>query len=51
MQEMAAIGSNFGANQQGDPLAVNMGYMKVYDPIRNDPRFQTMLQKMHLLAK
>jgi TolB-like protein len=33
----------------GDPLATHMNYVKVYDPIRNDPRFQAMLSKMNLL--
>jgi len=33
----------------GDPLATSMNYVKVYDPIRDDPRFQTMLRKMNLL--
>ena len=32
-----------------DPLATHMNYVKVYDPIRNDPRFQAMLRKMNLL--
>jgi TolB-like protein/Flp pilus assembly protein TadD len=33
----------------GDPLATHMNYVKVYDPIRNNPRFQAMLRKMNLL--
>ena len=33
----------------GDPLASHMNYVKVYDPIRNNPRFQAMLRKMNML--
>jgi len=33
----------------GDPLATHMNYVKVYDPIRDDPRFQAMLRKMNML--
>ena len=33
----------------GDPLATHMNYVKVFDPIRNDPRFQAMLSTMNLL--
>ena len=33
----------------GDPLATHMNYVKVYDPIRNDSRFQAMLHKMNLV--
>jgi len=33
----------------GDPLATHMNYAKVYDPIRDDPRFQAMLRKMNML--
>jgi len=28
---------------------VHMNYMKVYDPIRDKPRFQAMLKEMNLL--
>jgi len=33
----------------GDPLAAQMNYMKIYDPIRDNPRFQAMLKEMNLL--
>ncbi|NOR18566.1 MAG: hypothetical protein GQ538_00580 [Xanthomonadales bacterium] len=33
----------------GDPYAVQLSYMKVYDPLRDNPRFQTMLKEMNLL--
>jgi TolB-like protein len=32
----------------GDPLAAHMNYVKVYDPIRNHPRFQAMLRRMNM---
>jgi hypothetical protein len=34
---------------QGDSYSVQMNYMKVYDPLRDNPRFQAMLKKMNLL--
>ncbi len=33
----------------GDPYAVHMNYMKVYEPLRDNPRFQAMLKEMNLL--
>lgn len=33
----------------GDTFSTAMGYMKVYDPIRETPRFQAMLKEMNLL--
>jgi TolB-like protein/Tfp pilus assembly protein PilF len=33
----------------GDSFVTAMGYMKVYDPIRDDPRYQAMLKEMNLL--
>jgi len=32
----------------GDAFATAMGYMRVYDPIRENPRFQAMLKEMNL---
>ncbi len=32
----------------GDTFATAMGYMKVYDPIRENPRYQAMLKEMNL---
>ena len=34
---------------EGDPYAVHMNYMKVYEPLRDKPRFQAMLKEMNLL--
>ena len=33
----------------GDPLASHMGYVKVYEPLHDDPRFQKLLREMNLL--
>jgi TolB-like protein len=33
----------------GDPYATQMNYIKIYDPLRDNPRFQAMLKKMNLL--
>jgi TolB-like protein len=33
----------------GDPFAVHMNYMKIYEPLRGRPRFQDMLKQMNLL--
>ena len=33
----------------GDPFATYMNFMKVYDPLRDKPRFQAMLKEMNLL--
>ncbi len=32
----------------GDPFAVHMNYIKLYDPLRDNPRFQAMLKEMNL---
>jgi serine/threonine-protein kinase len=34
--------------EAGDPLASYANFMKVYDPLRGEPRFQAMLRKMNL---
>lgn len=36
------------AAEEGDPYAVHMKRMNVYDPIRNNPRFQALLAKMNM---
>jgi len=33
----------------GDPQIMHMNYVKLYDPIRDNPRFQAMLKEMNLL--
>jgi adenylate cyclase len=33
----------------GDSFVSAMGYMRVFDPIRDDPRYQAMLKEMNLL--
>ncbi len=33
---------------QGDPYAVHMKRMDLYDPLRDEPRFQALLAKMNL---
>jgi serine/threonine-protein kinase len=37
------------AYAEGDGYASNINFMKVFDPLRDDPRFQAMLRKMNLL--
>jgi hypothetical protein len=48
-EHKAALDSLENGLAIGDPLATSMNYVKVYDPIRDDPRFQAMLRKMNLL--
>jgi len=33
----------------GDPFSSSIGYVKIYDPIRDDPRYQAMLKAVNLL--
>ena len=35
--------------ESGGPYAVHVNRMKIFDPLRDDPRFQEMLTKMNLL--
>ncbi len=35
--------------EAGDPYAIQMNKIFVYDPLRDNPRFQAMLKKMNLL--
>ena len=43
---MASLEAGFKAR---DPLASYIVFMKVYDPLRDDPRFQALLRDMNLL--
>ncbi len=43
---MASLEAGFEAR---DPLASYIVFMHVYDPLRDDPRFQALLRKMNLL--
>jgi hypothetical protein len=44
-----ALGSIETAIAPGDPFMSNIDYMQVYEPLRNDSSFQTMLKNMNLL--
>ena len=33
---------------ESDPYAVHINRMSIYDPLRENPRFQTLLTKMNL---
>ena len=33
----------------GDPLATQLGFMKVYEPLQDNPRFQALLREVNLL--
>lgn len=33
----------------GDPYVDAMNYMRIFDPMRDDPRYQAMLKKMNFL--
>jgi len=35
------------AFSKGDPYAIHMNRMDVFDPIRDNPRFQALLKKMN----
>jgi TolB-like protein len=44
----SALDSLETAFAEGDPYAASMNYMMVYEPLRDEPRFQAMLKKMNL---
>ena len=47
-EEELALASLERAFEAGDPYAVHMNRMVVYDVFRDDPRFQAMLAEMNL---
>ena len=44
-----ALRSLESAFEAGDPYAIHMNRFEYYDPIRNQPRFRALLEKMNLL--
>jgi hypothetical protein len=48
-QYESALDSLETAFAEGDPYAASMNYMMVYEPLRDEPRFQAMLREMNLL--
>ncbi|MEJ8568641.1 tetratricopeptide repeat protein [Elongatibacter sediminis] len=46
--EAAALDSLERGFNAGDPYATHMNRMVIYDPLRDEPRFQAMLKKMNL---
>jgi hypothetical protein len=34
--------------EAGDPYAIHMNRMVIYDPLRENPRFQALLKRMNL---
>ena len=39
------------AMEIGDPYAVHLNRITVFDPLRDNPRFQALLKKMNLLPE
>ncbi len=44
-----ALASLERAFEAGDPWAIHMNWVFIYEPLRSNPRFQAMLEKMHQL--
>jgi len=45
----SALDSLETAFAEGDPYSASMNYMRIYDPLHSEPRFQAMLKEMNLL--
>ena len=48
-EQERALASLERAFEAGDGSMAHINYMKVFDPLRDNPRFQALLQKMNLL--
>jgi hypothetical protein len=47
-EEELTLSNLESAFEKGDPYAVHVNRLTVYDPLRDNPRFQALLEKMNL---
>ena len=47
-EQESAFATLFGACEKGDPRLVWLGVDQRFDPIRNDPRYRVLMERMHL---